>query len=94
MKVMDRSCSRMCTGWLLAITLLGIESAAAEASHSSRQTLIVSPNGAKETRSPEFDYVVLNSCLVRTTWRARGHLPHQILADLDAKPVQSRNLLS
>ena len=45
----------MCTAWLLAITLLGIESAATEAGHSSRQTLIVSPNGAKETRSPEFD---------------------------------------
>ena len=26
----DGSCSRMCTAWLLAITLLGIESAAAE----------------------------------------------------------------
>ena len=79
----------MCTAWLLAIPLLGIESAATEASHSSRQTLIVSPNGAKETRSPEFDYAVLNSSLARTTRRARGHLSYHILADLEAKPVHT-----
>ena len=41
--------------------------------------MIVSPNGAKETpsllaalRSPEFDYIVLNSSLARATRRARG----------------------